>query len=172
MLWSNREVWTALSSWLKIYQNCYRETEKYWMRLVSLALSFFPSFYIFISFYELYVRQVNSYQFMVFYFAPFDLSLLRFWMMRRQLTMSSEPNSVSGGTELHLETYTNPSEPVNAHIQTRWREVNLVLLAVHTHAHQKTEYLIHSPLKNVLVCINICVCVCDCRGWKFPKRIG
>lgn len=27
--------------------------------------------------------------------------------------MSLEPNSASGGTELHLETYTNPSEQVN-----------------------------------------------------------
>lgn len=31
--------------------------------------------------------------------------------------MSSEPNLVSGGTEHHLETYTNPLEQVNTHKQ-------------------------------------------------------
>lgn len=54
--------------------------------------------------------------------------------------MSSELNSANGGTELHLEIYTNPLEQVNTHTHTQTRCD--VKLTVHLNAHQKTEYLI------------------------------
>lgn len=44
--------------------------------------------------------------------------------------MSLELNSANGGTELHLETYTNPSEQVDTQD------------TVDIYAHEKTEYLV------------------------------
>lgn len=59
--------------------------------------------------------------------------------MRKQLTMSSEPNSTSGGAELHPETYTSPSEQVNISKTSGYKD-NLLNVDIY----RKAEYLIHT----------------------------
>lgn len=81
--------------------------------------------------------------------------------------MSSEPNSTSVGTELHLETYTNPSEQVHAH-----KRLDIWLTQTHTCAlHQKARYLIFAHIF-IKTSITVSVHDCHCRGSKFPKHIG